>query len=167
MSDLTTAPPRRLGASRFDLGPTVWEPLGKLRNELDRLFDDFVVRPGAPSVVQRMLGAAMPALSMTEDETGYQISAELPGLELDDVEVTVAENGLRIAGEKREEREEKSRDCFVSERRYGSFERLVDLPSDADRSSVEATFSKGVLTIRFKRDQQAKPAVQRIAIKAA
>lgn len=167
MGDLTSVPPRRAGTARFDLGSTVWEPLGKLRSELDRLFDDFSVRPGGPSMVQRMLGTAVPALAMTEDETGYQISAELPGLELDDVEVTMAENSLRIAGEKREQREEKSRDCFVSERRYGSFARVIELPADADRASAEATFAKGVLTIRLKRDQQAKPAEQRIAIKAA
>ncbi|WP_106638962.1 Hsp20/alpha crystallin family protein [Allosphingosinicella vermicomposti] len=137
------------------------EPITRLRDEVDRLFEDFpVFRFG------RSMQMPVPALEMTEAEGAYKVTAELPGIKPEDVEVTVEEGMLCISGEKKEEREEKERGFMLSERSYGAFERRIDLPTGADPSKIKAQFKDGVLKISLPKNEQAQQQKQRIAIEA-
>jgi HSP20 family protein len=111
--------------------------------------------------------ASAPALDMTETEGGYKITAELPGIEPENVEVTFEEGMLRIAGEKKEEREEKERGYRLSERSYGAFERMIQLPSSAEPDKIDASFKNGVLTILIPKSAEAKRNIRKISISRA
>lgn len=137
------------------------EPFTQLRNEVDRLFDSFPLR--LPTFRFGQV-ATVPAIDMSETDKAYKITAELPGLDPENVEVTFDDGLLRIAGEKREEHEENERGYRLSERSYGSFERLIELPSAAQGDRVKAKFKNGVLTVAIPKDEKAKAKAKRIAI---
>lgn len=137
------------------------EPFTQLRTEVDRLFESFPFR--LPSLKLGRFAAA-PALEMSETNKSYKITAELPGIDPDDVEVTFDDGILRIAGEKKEEREENERGYRLSERTYGGFERAVSLPSGANPDKINAKFKNGVLTIAIAKDGEEKQNVRKIKI---
>ena len=151
--------------------PDVWR---SFRSEIDRLFDRF----GSPSL-RRMFDMepawrsassftfSVPAMDMSEDEKDYKISAELPGLDAKDVDVSVSGNTLLIKGEKRQETEEKDKNYYFSERAYGSFQRAFELPRSVDRNQVSADFAKGVLTITLTKTAEAQKPVKKIEVKSA
>ena len=128
---------------------------------MDRLFDSFPFR--MPRLSFGPLALA-PAIEMSETDKAYKITAELPGLEPENVEVTFDDGMLRIAGEKKEQREENERGFSLSERSYGAFERVIQLPSAADPEKIEARFNNGVLTITVAKDGEQKRNVRRIKI---
>lgn len=137
------------------------EPFTQLRSEVDRLFDGFPLR--LPSF--RLAGfAAAPAIDMTETDKAYKVTAELPGIDPENVEVTFDDGLLRIAGEKQEQREENERGYRLSERSYGSFERVVELPSAARGDRIKAKFKNGVLSVTVPKDEKAAAKSKRIAI---
>lgn len=152
-----------------------WQPLASLRSEMDRLFDNFWRGVGAPAtgaaqaalprLFEGAFGAAAPALDLVETADGYRLTAELPGMDAKDVELTVADDMLTIKGEKKEEREEKTESFHLSERRYGSFQRALPLPRGVDRAKVEASFDKGVLTVILPKAPEATAARTRIEIR--
>ena len=85
-----------------------------------------------------------------------RITAELPGLDEKDVEVTVTSNMLTIKGEKKVEKEEEEGDSYYSERNYGHFERTIALPQGIDTNNAEAKFKKGVLKVTILRKPEAQ-----------
>jgi HSP20 family protein len=108
----------------------------------------------------------VPAIDMSEDEKVYKISAELPGIDAKDIDVSVSGDTLVLKGEKRQEKEEKDKNYHFSERTYGSFQRSFQLPSSVDRDKVAADFSKGVLTITLPKTAEAQKPVKKIAVKS-
>lgn len=159
-SDTTTlpAPAAAKPAASADL---LIEALSRLQNEADRMLDDSPARfPGAPfgSLAE---GLAVPALEMTETDKAYKITAELPGIEPDDVDVSFGKGILIIAGEKKSEREENERGYKFSERTRGRFERMIELPA---ATKIKASFRKGVLKVTVAKNGKAEPASRRIAI---
>jgi len=110
---------------------------------------------------------SMPAIDMSEDEKMYKISAELPGMEAKDVDVSVTGDMLVLKGEKRQEKEEKDKNYHFSERAYGSFQRAFELPASVDRGKIAADFSKGVLTIILPKTVEAQQPTKKIAVKAS
>jgi len=156
--------------------PRAWHPLETLQREVDRIFDDFTrgtwrwpfMRQGRLEPLWRgELGwAASPAVDIAERDDAYEITAELPGMDEKDIELTVSEGTLTIKGEKSEEKEEKKKDYYVSERRYGSFQRSFGLPDGVDPDKIEAAFKKGVLTITLPKTPEAQKAKKKIAVKA-
>jgi HSP20 family protein len=153
--------------------PDVWQ---SLRNEMDRLFDRFGSGFGLPSL-RRMFDTepawrssfsfSMPAIDMSEDEKAYKISAELPGMDSKDIDVSMAGDMLVLKGEKRQEKEEKDRNYHFSERAYGSFQRSFELPASVDRDKISADFSKGVLTITLPKTATAQQPTKKIEVKPA
>ena len=154
-----------------------WRPFENLRREVDRLFDDFsggIWRsPFGRSLFdmepfRRAEGAlgAVPAVDVTQTDKGYEITAELPGLEEKDVEVKLANGILTIRGEKRDEKEEKQKDYYVRERNFGSFERSFQVPGDVDPDKISANFKKGVLTLMLPKSVEAQKAEKKIDVKA-
>jgi len=107
--------------------------------------------------------AFVPAVEVSENDTHYTISVEVPGATKDDIHVDLREGMLVIHGEKKSEREEKKERTHYVERSYGSFSRAFTLPADADPERLEATFKDGVLKLSIPRSEAAKP--RKIAIR--
>jgi HSP20 family protein len=153
----------------------VWRPFEALRKEVDRLFEDFgddSWRRPFRSLAGFEKGwaqkfAATPAADVAETDKAYEITAELPGIDQKNIEVNVASGGITIKGEKKEETEEKKKDYYVSERRYGSFERYFGLPEGVDADKIEATFKNGVLKVILPKTAEAQKAAKKIEVKAA
>lgn len=141
-------------------------PLNRLRDEIDRLFDDFsFTRPGRSIFPFTTAAAPLdPAMELAATNGGYELSVELPGLAKDDIDIEFADGVLTISGEKREESEKKENGYLMSERRYGSFRRQLTLPADADPETIEAKFEQGVLKLGMKKDRQAESRTKKIAI---
>lgn len=142
------------------------EPFSRLRGEIDRLFDEFPARWPRMQFAADFAIAA-PALEMTETKTAYKVTAELPGIEPEAVEVSVEGDLLRIAGEKKSEREEDEKGYRISERSFGSFERVVRLPVAAQPEKIKARFRNGVLTITIPKDGKAPPSARKITVERA
>jgi HSP20 family protein len=98
-----------------------------------------------------------PLVDISEDEHEYLIKAELPGIDKDQVKVTVENGLLLIAGERKSEHEEKNRKYHRVERSYGSFLRSFSLPDDADGTKIKAEFKNGVLKVHLPKSEDAKP----------
>ena len=109
-------------------------------------------------------GMVAPAVDWSETDRQYEITAELPGMEEKDIELTLADQVLTIKGRKSEEKEEKRKDYFLSERRYGSVQRSFRLPPGVDEGKVQASFDKGVLKVVLPKTAEAKKSARRIAI---
>ncbi|MBI1732311.1 MAG: Hsp20/alpha crystallin family protein [Gammaproteobacteria bacterium] len=154
-----------------------FHPFESLRREVDRLFDDF----GAnwhlpfrrswfdlePAWRRASSWGIAPAIDIAEKEKAFEITAELPGMQEKDIEVTLANNRLCIKGEKKEETEEKKKDYYLSERRYGSFERSFEVPETVDTDRIAATFSSGVLKLVMPKTAGAQKEEKKIEVKAA
>jgi HSP20 family protein len=130
-----------------------------LHREIDRLFNEFAQGVGSN------LGQAniVPNIEISETDKAIEISAEMPGLERKDVEISIEDDALTIRGEKRVEEGEKDKNVQHSERSYGVFMRMLQLPPGIDPSSVQATMSNGVLKITI--PKPAKPEPKKIEVK--
>ena len=140
-----------------------------LHRNIDRLFADAFSGSLAPSLLSETWtgGKITPRLDVAEDDKGFHVTVELPGMSDKDVAVTVDDRLLTIRGEKNEEKEKKDKDVFRRERAYGSFRRTIELPSDVDSAKIEAKFKDGVLTIDLPKTKQAQDRVKQIPVKAA
>jgi HSP20 family protein len=154
-----------------------WRPFEGLRREFDSLFDDFD-GGGWPRLARRSFfdkvpfssGSAWvtaPAVDFAETEKGYEVTAELPGMDEKNIEVKYADGVLTIKGEKQEEKEEKKKDYYMHERTFGSFHRALQLPNGIDQDKIEASFTRGVLKVTLPKSTEAQEAEKKIAIKAA
>ena len=160
MTDQTTLPAEQGRASR-----TTLTPFARLRDEIDRLFDDFpLALPGRSAFPFAPRTAVVPAMELAEIDGGYELSVELPGIEEKDIDIEFADGMLTVSGEKREDSEKKEDGFLLSERRYGAFRRQMSLPADADPDTIAASFKQGVLKLQVKKDQQAAARARKIAI---
>jgi HSP20 family protein len=132
--------------------PFFSDPFGALRG-IDRWFGDH-----SPALFQ-------PRVDVVDDGSALRISAELPGLGKGDVNVTIDESALTLRGEKRVESSKTEDGCYRVERAYGTFVRVIPLPSDVDQDKAEADFDTGVLTIVVPKKQSAAPAGRTIAVR--
>ena len=140
--------------------------------DIDRVFDSyFRAWPGlrgfgfdfAPGLAPMDIS---PKVDVGETDKAYEIAVELPGLDDDDVEVSLRDDLLTISGDKKTEREEKEKDYYLSERRYGAFKRSFRLPADVETGKISAAMEKGVLSITLPKSASAKRKQQRIDIAA-
>jgi HSP20 family protein len=97
-----------------------------------------------------------PELDVAETDTTVEVSAELPGMKPEEINVEVQNGQLWISGEKKEEKEEKGKTYHRVERRYGSFRRMLPIPASVDPEKVEASFHEGVLKITLAKTEEAK-----------
>jgi len=144
---------------------SAWSPFRDLVNmqrEVGRLFDglfsDFD-RDGS------MMTSWSPRTDVIENNESYTIKAELPGVNKNDVKITLRENVLTIKGEKKQEKEEKDHNLHRVERSYGSFERSFSLPSNLKSDKIDAAYKDGVLTITLPKAEEPKP--KEIEVKVA
>ena len=135
-------------------------PVGRLRNEVDRVFGDFLGERPRLGARLGLRERSFPAVNVWEDEEKLQAEAEVPGLKMDDLELLVKGNELTIKGERK--------DVGVTydrrERGTGSFCGVVRLPADVDADKVEARLENGVLTIILPKASSARP--RKIEVKA-
>ncbi|HLK84594.1 MAG TPA: Hsp20/alpha crystallin family protein [Xanthobacteraceae bacterium] len=140
------------------------EGLGSLFREIEKTFDDFSRR--SPLAGYFGDGAAAPKIDVSESKDGIEVTAELPGVDEKDIDLTLSNDVLTIRGEKKSERDEgdKEKSWHVVERRYGAFTRTVTLPYQPDSDKVEAKFEKGVLRIRLPKPAEIAKKEKKIAI---
>lgn len=123
-------------------------PVLRLHREMDQLFDQ---------ILRGMTGRSslpipsFPKMDISETDTEYHIEAETPGLQRGDVEVTVEDDTLILRGRCERQEEEKGRHFHRVERAYGSFERYLSLPSDANVDAIDARLENGVLRVRIQK----------------
>ena len=141
------------------------DPFTALHREMDRLFDDFTRGFGVPALAGE--GLLTPRIDVAETDKDVELTAELPGMEEKDVEVTLVGDLLTVRGEKKREKEEKGKDYQLVERSYGSFVRHLRLPFDAQSDKVSATFKNGVLTVKVGKPKEVQAKTVKIPIKAA
>ena len=152
-------------------------PFESLRREIDRLFDDFHIgswrlpfRQTAfdvePFWQRDPFWSVGPAVDIVEKDKAYEITAELPGLDESHIDVTFADGLLIIKGEKQEEKEEKGKDRYLSERRYGAFQRSFRVPDGVEADKIEANFKKGVLMVTLPKGPETQKREKKIAVTA-
>jgi HSP20 family protein len=139
-----------------------------LRNQMNRLFDEFFERPfgmGPFLGESGLMGDFAPKIDISETEKEITISAELPGLEPEDIDISLDRNTLTISGEKRAEKEERGKRFFRVERSYGSFHRSIPLPEDVEEDKIDAIFKRGVLKVKLPKTKTTPEVRKRISIK--
>lgn len=141
-------------------------PVHSLRNAMNKLFDDFTIGMNFPAMFERGAGHFMPRLDVSENEKAIVISAELPGMEVKDIEAKIMGDNLFIRGEKKEEKEESTIGYHRVERAYGSFERVMPLPPNVKRDTVEAVYKDGVLKVTLPKTEEAVTSSRKIEVKA-
>lgn len=156
--------------------PQAWRPFESLRQEIDRLFDDFGAgmwrSPFRGSLFEpfrrwEVTLPTLPAVDVSETDKAYEIKAELAGMDEKNIDLKVANGILTIKGEKQDEKEEKKKDYYMRERSYGSFERSFEVPDGVDTDKIEATFKKGVLTVTLPKKAEAQKPPKKIEVRAA
>ena len=157
--------------------------LANLRNEIDKVFERFLQgSPWASPDIQSLWGmnpfidmhmprgisraALSPRLDIAESDNSYEVTAELPGMTDNDIDVTVTDGALILKGEKRDERNTKKKDYHLTERSYGSFRRALRIPQGVDGSKISASFSKGVLKVTMPKSKEAKKKRRKVNVKA-
>jgi len=147
--------------------PSLWtdrrsDPFRALQQDMERVFGQ--LGRGAPSVFSEL---RFPALDVTEADDALEVTAELPGVNKEDVDVSIVSGMLTIKGEKKSEKEDKQENAYMLERSYGSFSRSIPLPFELGTSDVDASFKDGVLKIRIPRPPEAKQEAKKIEIKSS
>jgi len=138
-----------------------WRPrrdLLSIREEMNRLFDDFFSGWPWPERRRGLLeGEWAPSVDVAETDQDIVVTAELPGVKQEDVDVTITNDVLTLKGEKKEEKEVKKENYHRIERSYGSFQRSVSLPTGVQGDKAKAKYKDGVLQITIPKTEEAKP----------
>ncbi len=131
-----------------------WQ-LSTLRDEIDRLFEAPLSEFTRAS--QQFLGGWLPAVDLYEDKDNLVVKAELPGLKKEEIEISLHEGVLTLAGERKHEEEHKDAELHRSERFVGRFQRSITLPSPVLMDKVTAAYKDGMLTVTLPKTEEAKP----------
>ena len=141
-----------------------WDPfddLASLRESMDKLFEEFFTRRPdrirAPVVWQ-------PAIEAYETDGDVVVRAELPGIDPKQVEISVTEDTLTLKGEAKIEQEEKKRNYYRRELRYGSFVRSIALPAGVQGDKASASYRNGILEIKVPKSERAKPKTVKVEV---
>ena len=149
-------------------------PVTRLHSDIDRLFDSMLKSSGWPSLFdndgfdselwQKTSKFLKPQVDISESNTGYTITVEVPGVEEKDISVQLNDDTLTIKGEKKQETVT-DKDKFHSvERHYGSFQRVLCLPENADREHINASFKDGVLKLEIAKSAESEQESRSIKI---
>lgn len=135
---------------------TRWDPFSDmltLREAMTQLFDGSYV---APTTLRNTQGF-VPALDLSETETAYLVELSIPGVKPEDIDVSVENNVLTIKGTLHQEEQENKRNYHRVERRYGSFQRTLGLPTTVKPDAIHATLTNGVLRLDIPKAEELKP----------
>jgi HSP20 family protein len=146
--------------------PRLWtrsqelDPFRVMRREMENAFRALDQKPPSPDI-----GAGAPAINVAETNEAFEVTAELPGVDEKDINVSLDDNQLVISGEKKAESTKEEKNWHVEERSYGSFYRSMLLPFEPEDGAVEAHFDKGVLHLTIKKPAKAVKTTKKIDIK--
>jgi HSP20 family protein len=130
-----------------------WSELDRLQDEINDLFD--VDRfPTTSGLFDRPIS---PAIDVIENPENYKVICELPGIDLEDIDVSITSNVLTIKGEKKEDKEEKKGRYYRKESCAGGFQRTLSLPGSVEADKVKAEFKNGIMSITLPKKEEAKP----------
>ena len=153
--------------------PSLWKTqnwpgmFGSLHDEVDRVFHDFTQSVGFTPGRTNGNALMSPVINVAETDKALEVTAELPGVDQQDVNVTVTDNRLTIMAEKKVEEEDKSKDYHVVERSYGKFARSMSLPFSVEPDKVDARFKNGVLTVSLPKPPETTAKTHKVEIKHA
>jgi HSP20 family protein len=155
------------GRSQGKNVPSRYDPFQNFRNEMDRIFDSFL--GGIPALTGLRRSAfedeyMMPRVDVKETGKEVVVTADLPGLDDKDIDLTLENGMLVLRGEKKEERTEERENYRLMERSHGSFQRSIPLPEGIDEDKVAARFEKGVLTVTLPKRPEAQSARRKIEV---
>jgi len=139
-------------------------PIASLQREMNRVFESFWTRAG--DLDWPWTGGDAKS-DVVETGDSVEVSIELPGMEMKDIEVSVTDDMLTVKGEKKVERQEEKKGYYRSERSYGAIYRTIPLPPGVDGEKAEASFKNGVLTIKLPQTPEAQAKVKRIEVQSA
>ncbi len=151
--------------------PSLWSSgmFDDFRKEMDNLLEGFfgdretaAARTGMPSL--SMTGAIRPAIDIAETEAAITLTAELPGMAEDQIDLSVRDGALILKGEKTVAHDSDTHDVHVVERSYGSFQRSFPLPDRVDADAISAKFDKGVLIVTMPKREEAKSNQRKIKV---
>jgi HSP20 family protein len=139
-------------------------PFVSFLQEMEKMIDDFFRDFERVSPSEKG-GAFSPKVDVLDTDKQVTVTAELPGLGEDDVELTLTSDALTISGEKKAEKEDKGKGYYRLERSYGAFSRTVPLPSEVEADKADAKFKKGILTIILPKTEKAQQEAKKISVK--
>lgn len=144
-------------------------PLAHLQREIDNIFENFFsgwqLTPQEFKKTPLFEHMLLPKVDICEDERNFCIMAELPGIEQEDIDISLSNGILTLCGEKKAEKEEKGKHFHRIERSFGSINRAITLPSNVDENKIDATFKNGVLTIDIAKKGKGPAKAKKIAVK--
>ena len=138
--------------------PSVWRELNQIQRDMNRVFEGY-------SPVRTRIAPSYPALNIWSNEEGLVVNAEVPGIDVEDIDISVVGETLTLSGARKSEDLEEGARYHRQERGSGKFNRSVELPFPVDIDKVEATFKNGVLHISLPRSEADKP--KKIVVKSA
>ncbi|MEW5868120.1 MAG: Hsp20/alpha crystallin family protein [Chloroflexota bacterium] len=141
---------------RYSIRPA-WREMDRLQREMNRLFDTY-------TPTRMRTAAGYPAMNIWANEDGLSLTAEVPGVRSDDIEINVVGETLTLTGERVPDELKEGARYHRQERGYGRFTRSIQLPFPVDVNKVEATFRNGILNVNLPRAEQDKP--KKIAVKS-
>lgn len=135
--------------------------LKDMNKVIDGFFRDFGMAPG-----EQDRGAFNPVVDVVDTGREITVSAELPGMNQDEIDVSLTKDRITLKGEKKAEREDSGKGYHLVERSYGGFTRSIILPVEVDTEKVRATFKNGVLTVTLPKTEQVLKGTKKVSIKA-
>jgi HSP20 family protein len=134
-----------------------WKDFGTLQDRINRMFEDTVRTISQTPSEEFDRGTWAPSVDIYETNDSFVVSADLPGLSKEDIQIDLKDNTLTLKGEKKFE-EKVSRDNYIRvERAYGSFVRSFALPQNIDPDKIKAKYKEGVLELNIPKKEEAKP----------
>jgi HSP20 family protein len=160
-----TRRPSRIGFPAI-AGSAGFPTIEDVESRLNRFIERALNEPFGGATLPEALGW-VPAMDIIETAKELTLTAELPGIDQKDVDISVEDGVLTIRGEKSEERkEEQDKKVYLYERSYGSFERSFALPSTVDGAKITADFAKGILKVHMPKDGEAKPKGRKVEVQS-
>jgi HSP20 family protein len=163
---------RRREGSRHP-APREREPgMLSLRDEMNRLLDDFVGgwgfdRPLGNAASPMTMGRFVPAVDVSDTDSEIRVSAELPGMTEDDINVELDDDVLTISGEKKQEEEEEKEGHYWRESSYGHFMREIRLPAGVETDKAQATYSNGRLQVSLPKSEESRARRRSVEIRSS
>ncbi len=134
-----------------------WKDFGSLQERINKMFDDTIRTLYPPDGEELEKGTWAPAVDIYETNDSFVVSADLPGLNKDEIQIDLKDNTLTLKGEKKFE-EKVSKDNYIRvERAYGSFVRSFTLPENVVPEKIKAKYKEGVLEVTIPKKEEAKP----------
>ena len=140
-------------------------PFGNLNSEMERLLSDFF--GGDTTTEASPIGnIRVPPIDFAESKDAYHLTAELPGVEQSDLDVSVSDNVLTIRAEKKAEEKKEDHNYYRYERSYGSYQRQLQLPGEVNADKADVSFKNGVLSITLPKQEIEQTKVKKLTVKA-